>query len=60
MIENVYFLVWLEFNVKKDFLRQDQVDTMAENITFGVAIRKGNRKVDKTLWLQAVENDLWL
>ena len=60
MIENVYFLVWLEFNVKNDFLRQDQVDTMAENITFGVAIRKGNRKVDKTLWLQAVENDLWL
>ena len=33
---------------------------MTENMTFGVVIRNGNRKVNKTLWLQAVENDLWL
>ena len=60
MVEEVYLLVWLVFHVKTDFLGQDLVDTMTENMTFGVAIRNGDRKVNKTLWLQAVDNDLWL
>ena len=30
MVEDVYFLVSLEFNVKKDFLRQDLMDSMTE------------------------------
>ena len=39
MVEDVYLLVWLVFNVKRDFLRQDLVGTMTENMIFGVAIR---------------------
>ena len=39
MVEDVYLLFWLVFNVKKDFFKQDLVDTMTENTTFGVVIR---------------------